>query len=286
MSENTSIPLHSLTDRTNLGLEIHRVDRASTAKASLFGIHRDDHHIFLFQQEGNGKMMVDFREINFEDCVAFCVLPGQVHRMMAAENSSGWLLATDLSLLDDTYRSVFEEYGMHASPVPVNPQRAEMLHKSLLLLQEMVDYQQGAPFQTQMLRSLTQVCTGTFASIFYEQKKEDFTKDSRPVKISNKFKSLVVKNYKSMKSPAEYAGLLNITSSYLNEVVKNITGFSATYWIQYEVILEAKRLLCYTDLTVKEISFELGYDDPAYFSRLYHKVTAGTPLTFRKQYRK
>ena len=71
MSENTSIPLHSLTDRTNLGLEIHRVDRASAVKASVFGIHRDDHHIFLFQQEGNGKMMVDFREINFEDCVAF-----------------------------------------------------------------------------------------------------------------------------------------------------------------------------------------------------------------------
>ena len=216
----------------------------------------------------------------------FCVLPGQVHCMVASENSSGWLLATDLAFMDDTHRAVFEEYGTQAIPVPVDPHTAEMLHKSLLLLQEMVDFQQGAPFQTQMLRSLTQVCTATFASIFYQRSQENVLKDSRPVKISNTFKSLVVENYKSMKSPAGYAGILNITSSYLNEVVKNITGFSATYWIQHEIILEAKRLLCYTDLTVKEISFELGYDDPAYFSRLYHKVTTDTPLTFRKQYRK
>lgn len=286
MPENASIPLHSLMDRTKLGLEIRRVDSASTAMASAYGIHRDDHYMFLFQQIGTGKMMVDFREINFKDCVAFCVIPGQVHRMMASDDCSGWLLASDLALMDDTHRSVFEEYAMCATPVPVEMRTAELLHKSLTLLQEMVDHQQGAPFQMQLLRSLAQVCTGTFASIFFQHKQENFPGDSRPVRISNLFKGLIIKNYKSMKSPAEYAGILNITSSYLNEVVKSITGFSATYWIQQEVMLEAKRLLCYTDLTVKEISFELGYDDPAYFSRLYHKVTEHTPLTFRKQYRK
>ncbi len=285
MSETLSIPLHSLTDRTRLGLEIHRVDGAATHKASTYGVHRDDHHMFLFQQTGNGKMMIDFREVNFHDCVVFCVLPGQVHRMMASENSSGWLLATDLAFMDDAHRAVFEEYALCATPVPVDAQMAEILNKSLSLLQEILCHQQDTPFRSQLLRSITQVCTGIFAGIFQQRKQENFIKNSRPFKISNTFKSLISKNYKSIKSPAEYAGMLHITSAYLNEAVKNITGFSATYWIQNEVIMEAKRLLCYTDLTVKEISFALGYDDPAYFSRLYHRVTSNTPLAFRKQYR-
>jgi len=286
MPENMPIPVHILTGRTKIGLEIHRLDGDATNRASSYGIHRDDHHMFLFHQSGHGSVMVDFREINFHDCVAFCILPGQVHQMIASESSSGWLLAIDLTLMDDTHRSVFEAYGLSAWPVPIDEYRSEMLHKSLMLLQEILNYEEDAPFQTQWLRSIAQVCTGIFASIFQQSSQDHSVKNSRPFKISHAFKTLVGKNYRSMKSPAQYAGLLHITAAYLNEVVKSATGFSATYWIQYEIILEAKRLLCYTDLTVKEISFALGYDDPAYFSRLYQKVTSDTPLTFRKQYRK
>ena len=55
-----------------------------------------------------------------------------------------------------------------------------------------------------------------------------------------------------------------------------------SYWIQHELVLEAKRLLYYSDLTVKEVAFALGYDDHAYFSRLFSKVTGMSPGSFRK----
>ena len=88
-----------------------------------------------------------------------------------------------------------------------------------------------------------------------------------------------------MKSPGAYAAALNISTSYLNEAVKDTTGLPVSYWIQQEVVIEAKRLLYYTDKTVKEIAYELGFDDHAYFSRLFVKAEGITALTFRKQYR-
>lgn len=286
MAENASIPVHTLTDRTNLGLEIHRIDEITSAEIRTFGVHRDDHCILLFQQTGSSAMMVDFREISFVDCVVFCVLPGQVHHSITWANITGWFLAIDLASIDEPYRVVFEEYRLNAVPVPVEFQTAQVLDKSVALLLETIDFQKELPFQSQILRSLIQVCVGTFATIFQQHKQENVRINSRPVSICGAFKSLAIKNYKSIKSPAAYAAMLNITASYLNEVVKGVTGFSVTYWIQQEVILEAKRLLCYTNLTVKEIAFELGYEDSAYFSRLFHKVTQDTPLIFRKQYRK
>lgn len=286
MAENSSIPVHVLTDRTNLGLEIHRIDEIALEQAMRFGIHRDDHCVFFFQQIGRSAMMVDFREVRFVDCVAFCVLPGQVHHSVTLGSVSGWVLAVDPASIDEMYRTVFEEFRFNAVPVQIEFQTAQMLDKSIALLFETIRFQQGLPFQSQVLRSLIQVCVGTFAAIFQQHKQENVQVSSRPVSICGAFKSLAIKNYKSVKSPAAYAAMLNITASYLNEVVKSVTGFSVTYWIQQEVILEAKRLLCYTDLTVKEIAFELGYEDSAYFSRLFHKVTQDTPLTFRKQYRK
>ncbi|MBE9464043.1 helix-turn-helix domain-containing protein [Dyadobacter subterraneus] len=286
MPQNPVIPLHSLSDRTNLGLEIHRIDAKKSTEVARYGAHRDDHYIFIFQKSGNIKMMIDFQEVNFEGCVIFCILPGQIHHSYTSFDSQGWFIATDLASLDDSYRAVFEDYMAHSEPVPVNEKTAEILDKSIELLFEMLGSQEDLPFQQAALRSMIQVCAGGFATVFQQHKQQHSLGNSRPVIINNAFKKMVLGNFKTIKSPAEYAEALNITPSYLNEVVKSISGFSVSYWIQREVIMEAKRLLYYTNLNIKEISFQIGYTDPTYFSRLFHKVTGSYPAAFRKEYRK
>jgi len=89
-----------------------------------------------------------------------------------------------------------------------------------------------------------------------------------------------------MKTPAEYAESLHITPAYLNEVVKDTTGYPVSYWIHNEIVLEAKRMLFYTEQSVKEIAHILGYVDVAYFIRLFKKRTQITPLQFRQKYPK
>jgi len=74
--------------------------------------------------------------------------------------------------------------------------------------------------------------------------------------------------------------------SYLNEAVKETTGFTVSHWIQQQIMLEAKRLLYYSECSAKEIAHELGYEDHTYFSRLFKKTVGRTPIEFRGLYRR
>lgn len=79
------------------------------------------------------------------------------------------------------------------------------------------------------------------------------------------------------------ASMLNISPVYLNEVVKEVTGMSASSYIRNEMVLQAKRMLVYTGLSVKEISNRLGIEDCAYFSRLFTRTTGLPPSLFRQK---
>jgi AraC family transcriptional activator of pobA len=80
-----------------------------------------------------------------------------------------------------------------------------------------------------------------------------------------------------------YAKLLHVTPNYLNIVYKKEAGSSAGQYIRQRVLLEAKRLLAMSQKDVKEISFDLGFEDAAYFSRFFKKHTGSTPRDFREQ---
>ena len=106
---------------------------------------------------------------------------------------------------------------------------------------------------------------------------------SRFTVITKAFKLSLEQNYIEIKSPAEYAKNLNISTAYLNECVKTTTSHPVSYHIQQRVILESQRLLYHSDKSIKEIASELGYDDYSYFTRLFTKVTGMTPLAFRNK---
>lgn len=83
----------------------------------------------------------------------------------------------------------------------------------------------------------------------------------------------------------EYAELLNESPVVLNRAVKSLTGKTAGELIIERLILEAKRLLLYSGLNNKEVAYKLGYDDPSYFARIFHKKTGSTPSEFRNRVR-
>jgi len=99
------------------------------------------------------------------------------------------------------------------------------------------------------------------------------------------FKKLVEKNFRKHKSVADYAGMLNITSGHLNDTVQKDTGKTASEMIHERIVLEAKRLLYHSPKSVKEIAYELQYDDPSYFARFFKNQTQLTPEQFRKHIR-
>ncbi len=81
---------------------------------------------------------------------------------------------------------------------------------------------------------------------------------------------------------SEYAERLGISQDYLQKVLRRFTGKSPVVWVHEAVILQAKALLAGTDMTIGEISAQVGVEDPAYFSRLFKKHTGFTPIQYRR----
>ncbi|PWN65464.1 helix-turn-helix domain-containing protein [Chryseobacterium viscerum] len=91
-------------------------------------------------------------------------------------------------------------------------------------------------------------------------------------------------HFREKHNVAEYAELLHIAPKTLTHKFKNLNLESPNQLIINRILLEAKRLLFYTDKPVKEIAYDLGYEDPAYFNRLFTHKTGNTPSNFKKNY--
>ncbi|CAH0143171.1 AraC family transcriptional regulator [Chryseobacterium sp. Bi04] len=91
-------------------------------------------------------------------------------------------------------------------------------------------------------------------------------------------------HFREKHTVADYAELLHIAPKTLTHKFKNLQLDSPNQFIINRILLEAKRLLFYTDKPVKEIAYNLGYEDPAYFNRLFTNKTGSTPSNFKKNY--
>lgn len=97
-----------------------------------------------------------------------------------------------------------------------------------------------------------------------------------------KFLSLLEKNYTQKRMVTDYAEELVVTPSYLNEVVKKISGFPASHHIQQRIVLEAKRQAAFSNVTMKEIAYNLGFDDTAHFSKFFKNASGMSFTDFKK----
>lgn len=109
----------------------------------------------------------------------------------------------------------------------------------------------------------------------------DANNENRNVYV-DRFRELVDHRFSTDHTISGYADQLCITPNYLNEIVKNTTGLNAKQYIQNKLLVEAKRLLAYTNQSVSEISQALGYDSSSYFIRFFRIKTGVTPLCYRK----
>jgi AraC-like DNA-binding protein len=91
-------------------------------------------------------------------------------------------------------------------------------------------------------------------------------------------------HFREKHNVADYADLLHIAPKTLTHKFKNLNLDSPNQFIINRILLEAKRLLFYTDKPVKEIAYNLGYEDPAYFNRLFTNKIGSTPTNFKRNY--
>ncbi|UTX50307.1 AraC family transcriptional regulator [Chryseobacterium sp. MA9] len=280
-----TIPTYDLNGISHHRFHVKRMDkRTQNAEDILLdkGIHRDSHYIFTCMESGHVRMMVDFKTIEAKDSTLFCVLPGQVHQGLLMKDVCGWFVAVKAELVPDMVRSFFDESLGEIQPMPIDKSlvkkintTADMLHASYT--NEMLSSKEGFL----VVQSLLNAFLGLFAMIYSQKNVSPASSENRALQLSRTFRTLVRKDFKTSKSPFEYAEVLNITRGYLTEAVREATGKPAQHWIHQEILIEAKRLLVFTNLSVKEIAYELGYSDHTYFSRLFSKLEDQSPSEFR-----
>jgi AraC family transcriptional activator of pobA len=282
------IPLHRLGEVTDQGFQIDKVSISNEEikDAILLGTHRDDHYIFLIQETGASKCMVDFDLFIMEGTCAFFILPGQVHRYVeSSNNTGGWFLALDAGLIPEMFRLVLEDPLLVRRSLPLQSDDMELLFQCLQLLYTVSRKEPITPYYKQAANGLLSSFTAMMAALYAGRSDAGGGPPARPVMITQQFRRLLLRQYKVCKSPIEYAGALNLSLSYLNEAVKVTTGSSVSSLIHQEIMLEAKRLLYHSSCSVKEIAHELGYEDHTYFSRLFKKTVGATPGEFRRHHR-
>jgi AraC-like DNA-binding protein len=144
------------------------------------------------------------------------------------------------------------------------------------------------------LETYTLEAVGSLVKIFLIQSNNhcSLRKSNNPqlIETSNhilrEFKRSLNKKYATAHMVSDYAGEMAVTSDYLNKTVKNLTGKSAKDHIQSKLITEAKRSLLFSNISNKELAFDLGFEEPAHFNNFFKKCTGMTPSEFRISSRK
>ena len=128
-----------------------------------------------------------------------------------------------------------------------------------------------------ILYSILIISQKYFWDLHQDNKKELWGKEHTIVK----FRELVSKNFTEYKDVAFYAEQLHISPKYLSEILVEHTGLSAKKWIEFHIMQEAKYMLSFRDMSVKEVAFELGYTDTSHFSRAFRSYDGQLPTEFK-----
>ncbi|MGY0035327.1 AraC family ligand binding domain-containing protein [Pedobacter sp. NJ-S-72] len=165
-SKRTTIPIHKLQERTALGIQLRYFTGFQKEDLKHLGAHRDDHYIFILQKQGKSNLNLDFRNITVEGSAVFFILPGQVHYVPESQQTAGWFMAIDSSLVEKSYNQVFEEQALHQQSLEVGPEKLDQLVKCMELLSGMFDDSDQPSMPSTLIHSLASVYVGLFADLY------------------------------------------------------------------------------------------------------------------------
>ncbi|GAB3688291.1 helix-turn-helix transcriptional regulator [Spirosoma flavus] len=274
-----------MTDDLDAGIAIEKIvfqqlpplDNLTTVDEDRLA-HRHNSHTFHLLEKGTVHLNIDFQQYTISSSSLIYIHPDQVHQTTAFDNVTVVSLAMTAEHLNPEYLKLLESL-VPAKPLELASETFGLLTEVTALCLKLAERKSNRLYHS-LLKDACNTLVALILSTYLDKTKSP-DKFSRFELITKAFRDLLERNYLASKRPSNYAQQLAVSTAYLNECVKNTTGFPVSHHIQQRIILEAKRLLYHSDLSVKEIAAELGYDDYPYFSRLFAKATGMTALAFR-----
>lgn len=265
-----------MTDKPTIS--IYSIDYKATQKGFVSKPHSHKHYEIFFFVKGEASHFIDFVEYPISDNSFFLVSYNQIHYITAQPNTFnlGFAIAFDktyFGFLDNELQSLFGSFD--SSPAYILNGQQELF--SVLFRQieiELTQHQSGDLTLNYLKIVLAHI------SRLKVSMPQELSSTVNP--IWRNFLKLIEANFTSKKTVTEYAKLLNTTTTQLNRICQKQINITALSVIHNRLNLEAKRKLFYTDIQIKQICSELGFEDAGHFNNFFKRLNQQTPNEFRK----
>jgi len=236
--------------------------------------HRKANYFFVFMENGSLTHKIDLEDLTITNGQLFFVLPNQIHTAPAQKDDDieCFKMSFDpncLSLLPKKFSFLINPLNSQViSFESTSRVRVRMIFEILnSILNSETDEKDGEVILAHLNSLLTEINNAYFKNVI----KGNLIPDRLSKYIE--FKMHVETNLTEHHSIDTIARSLSVTTNHLYNIVKEFSGVSPKEYITINLMLEAQRKLHYSRPTIKELAYDLGFNDPDYFSRLFKKST-------------
>ncbi|WP_242654684.1 helix-turn-helix domain-containing protein [Shimia aestuarii] len=234
-------------------------------------------HQVLLLQEGAGTVTLEGRTHRINPPSFVNIPMGIVHGFSFEPGARGQVITMAVEMLDESLRPseglnrILARPAVHPAPKPV-----------MATLLEIARAFGGRDFaRAHILRAHCALLLGQIAQTLAQNETTPETSD-QPGLLS-RFEALLETHFQDHWTVADYADALAVSPTHLSRITRTATGRPASRLIEERIIREARRNLVYTNLPVSTIAYTLGFEDPAYFSRVFSRATGLSPRAFRSR---
>lgn len=240
----------------------------------------------LFVKKG-GRVVIDFETHELESDSLFFINPGQYSSFDNLCEGSMLFYNRDFYCVELHDKEVSCDgilfHNVYEIPIIAMEDSVSLIMQNIFLEMK-AELDEGDTAMEEMLRVLLKKVI-IKSTRMWKQHKHVVTEEAhQELEFSRNFSQLIEWHYTKFHTVSDYADLLKITPKLLNKRIAKHSSITPNDIIKNRIILEAKRLLVHTQLSVKEIGYKLGYDDPSYFIRLFTRQAETSPQQFRVHY--
>jgi AraC family transcriptional activator of pobA len=250
--------------------------------------HRHDFYQIFWMKQGAPSFNIDFYHFPVEAHALVFVPPGAVHNFGAMTTEQGFIL----SFQEDFFEAEGHSVDLFAECPALDPAQI----RTVLVVPESSE----ETIQTYCSRMFEELhakregyrsASAALLRLLFVEIRRCLSNQSAPNSF-HKYSSLTARFLRTLNArpyqlttASQMARLLGVSRSWLNQLVRQETAKNLTDHLRGRLILESKRLLAHSDLNVSEIAYQLGFEDPSYFTRLFRQVEGLSPREFREEYR-
>jgi len=279
MAIENPIPFHHFTrdDEDSIPFELHTLEKRTYYDFSV--PHRHNYFELFIFEKGGGSHLIDFNEFRLTNRSVHFVSPGQVHMLKRAPGSHGYIVVFSRDFFNDFNAS---SRLLYRHPLLHNRTHYPIMEPTNDLFEALMDCVLRMKDEIGSKRSFRAELIRIYLQEFLLKSIEGLVEKSKLPDLVMEFFAVLETRFFELHQVREYASALKCTDRFLGDVLKTHTGKGTQEHINQRIVLEAKRLLQFSELNVREIGFRLGFEDPAHFGKFIKKHLGTSPGAFRK----